>query len=203
MQAFLLIGNNSEQLKGESEKLAKKFDARIMEYPLIKIEDVRSLNNFVRLTLIEPTLIVCNNIHETGIEALNAFLKNLEEPQENLYFVLTAPSIRKVLPTIVSRCEVIKFTNKQIGKSTNEDSEKFLKMTKNEMLAQMEKIKEREKAVEFLENLIDTLHTFIHSNEVDYLSVAKNLEIMTTTLNNIRANGNINLQLTNMVISLV
>ena len=203
MHAYLLVGNNSEELKNKSEELAKSFNAKIMEYPLEKIEDVRNLNNFLRLTVTEPTLIYVPNIHEAGIEALNAFLKNLEEPQDNLYFVLTAPSIRKVLPTIVSRCQIIKSTNNQIIKSTNDGAEEFMKKTLAEKILETDKIKDREVAVEFVTNLINNLHTLIHTNGVDYKSTIKNIEIMTTTLNNLKKNGNINLQLTNMVISLI
>jgi DNA polymerase III gamma/tau subunit len=84
MHAYLLIGTDSEKLKAKSDELAKKLHAKIMEFPLVKIDDVRSLNNLIRLSFNEPTLIVCQNIHEAGEAALNAFLKNLEEPQENI-----------------------------------------------------------------------------------------------------------------------
>ncbi len=202
MHAYLLVGNNGNELKIKSGELAKQFDAKIMEYPLQKIEDVRNLNNFLRLTIKEPTLIYVPNIHETGIEALNAFLKNLEEPQENLYFVLTAPSTRKVLPTIVSRCQVIKINTSELV-INNEDAEEFMKKTLNEKILETDKIKDREVAIEFVTNLINNLHTLIHTNGVDYKSLSQNIEIMTTTLNNLKKNGNINLQLTNMVISLI
>ena len=107
---------SSRNLKWQTatDNLAKKLHAKILEFPLSKIDDVRSLNNLIRLSFDEPTLVVSENIHEATEEALNAFLKNLEEPQENIYFVLTAPSTRKVLPTIVSRCEIVKSTNLQI-----------------------------------------------------------------------------------------
>src|SRR3989344_8472809 len=104
MHAFLLIGNSGW------EDLAKKLNAKIMPFPIQKIDDVRSLNSLIRLTFNEPTLVVCENIHEATEEALNAFLKNLEEPQTNIYFGLTAPSVRKVLATIVSRCQIIKLS---------------------------------------------------------------------------------------------
>jgi len=209
MHAYLLVGNNSEELKTKSEDLAKSFGAKIMEYPLEKIEDVRNLNNFLRLTITEPTLIFVPNINEAGTEALNAFLKNLEEPQDNIYFVLTAPTIRKVLPTIVSRCQIIKSTNKQsaasddVNKSTNDETENFMKKTVAEKIIETDKIKDREIAIEFVTNLIDNLHTLIHTKGVDYKNLSENLEIMTTTLNNLKKNGNVNLQLTNMVISLI
>ena len=113
MHAYLLISQNSN-LKPQIDDLAKKLHAKIMDFPLVKIEDVRNLNNLIRLSFAEPTLIVSENIHEAGEEALNAFLKNLEEPQENIYFVLTAPSVRKVLPTIVSRCQIVKILNTKV-----------------------------------------------------------------------------------------
>src|SRR4030065_2729676 len=97
MHAYLLVGQDNSNLKNKISNLAKKLHAKIMEFPLSKIDDTRSLNNLIRLSFSEPTLIVCSNIHEAGDEALNALLKNLEEPQENIYFDLTAPSARSVL----------------------------------------------------------------------------------------------------------
>ncbi len=41
--------------------------------------------------------------------AANAFLKTLEEPPEHMYFVLTANVFAEVIPTIVSRCQVVRF----------------------------------------------------------------------------------------------
>ena len=208
MHAFLFIGqeiNNSA-----INNLAQKLHAKILEYPLVKIGDVRDLNNLIRLSFDKPTLIVCQNIHEAGEAALNAFLKNLEEPQENIFFVLTAPSARKVLPTIVSRCEVIRIRNLEsgiLGERKNEEAEEFMKMTTGEKLSYIDKIKDRTKAVELAESLVNFYHNAIHSDlcqEVGPLDrVARNAEAAGTTLNRLKANGNINLQLTNLIISLV
>jgi DNA polymerase III delta prime subunit len=207
MHAFLIVGNNGEELRAKVEELAKKLKVKILEFPLAKIEDVRNLNSLIRLSFDEPTMIVSENIDEASEEALNAFLKNLEEPQDNIYFALTAPSTRKVLATIVSRCQVIKSTNKQIYKSANEDIEKFMKAEVGERLALIDKIKDREMALEFVESLIDYYHSTIHSDarqEVGPLdTLAQNAETATTTLINLKANGNVSLQLTNMVVSLV
>jgi DNA polymerase III delta prime subunit len=168
MHAFLLVGNNLEE---DIKKLSKKLNAKILPYPLAKIEDVRNLNNLIRLSFDSPTLIVSENIHETGTEALNAFLKNLEEPQENIYFALTAPSVRKVLPTIVSRSQIIKSTNKPINQLTNKpEIEEFLKMSIGEKLALAEKIKDREKAIELVVNSVNFLHSQLHKNGVQYSS---------------------------------
>lgn len=202
MHAFLLIGNSAEHLVENAQELAKKLNAKILEYPIVKINDIRELNKLVRLTVTEPTAILCQNIENAGIEALNAFLKNLEEPQENLYFILTASSLQKVLPTIVSRCEIVKSTNLQITKSTNyEEIEKFLKMNIGEKIAYIDKIKDRGAAIEFTENLIQTLHSRLHEDGVKYIQISKLAELANKTLTRLKGNGNVNLQLTNLVIN--
>lgn len=191
MHAFLLIGNNSHDLNIKIEELAQKLSAKIINFPLIKIDEVRDLNNLLRLTFSEPTLIVSKDIQNSGEEALNAFLKNLEEPQKNIYFVLTAPSEKSVLSTIVSRCQLIKSTNIQMSKSANDNELKsFLDMSKGEKLFFFDKLKERDKAIEFINNLIYYLY------EKKDLT---NMEILLTTLNNIKKNGNVLLHLTNLV----
>ena len=206
MHAFLLIGPDKEELKTGSDELAKKLHAKIMDFPLIKIDDVRSLNNLIRLSFEVPTLIVCQNIHEAGEAALNAFLKNLEEPQENIYFALTAPTTRKVLSTIVSRCQVIRINKLQLTVN-NEDAEEFVKLSVGEKLAYIDKIKDREKAIELTESLVNSYHNAIHSGQLQGAgsldTIARNAETAGTTLNRLKANGNINLQLTNLIISLV
>ena len=202
MHAYLLIGQGTDNFRKTSENLSKKLHAKIMEFPLIKIEDVRSLNNLIRLSFNEPTLVVCRNIHEAGEEALNAFLKNLEEPQENIYFALTAPSTRKVLPTIVSRCEIIRvqgvMNSLQMG-----DAEKFMHLTTGKKLAYIDKIKDRDKAIELAESLVYFLHSSLHENGVKYSIQATNLETAAKTLSGLKANGNVNLQLSNFVIKLI
>lgn len=210
MHAFLIVGNNKEALKIKSEQLARKLSAKILEYPLIKIEDVRNLNNFLRLTVTEPTLIVSNDIEDAGIEALNAFLKNLEEPQENLFFALTTESERKVLPTIVSRCQVIKSTNLPIytrqasaSQSTNKNSEEFLEMTVGAKLKEIDKIKDRGVALAFVTDIIDTHHCLLHEGNNDLVKIANNLVVEIKTFNNLKSNGNVGLQLTNMVVNLI
>ena len=191
MHAYLLIGPNSEELKNESEKLGKKLGAKILEFPLKKIEDVRSLNNLIRLSLTEPTLVVSENIHETTTEALNAFLKNLEEPQKSLYFALTAPTARKVLPTVVSRCQVIRMASSGKQVVSSEDVEAFLGMKTGQRLAFFDKIRDRNEAIGFIENLIFYLH-----DKKEFTD----MEALLKTLTGLKANGNVNLQLSNLAI---
>jgi replication-associated recombination protein RarA len=185
MHAFLIIG------KTDGTDLAKKIKAKLLPYTINKIEDVRNLNNFTRLSLTEKTLIFVENINDATPEALNAFLKNLEEPQENLYYALTSPSIRKVLPTIVSRCQIINAKDSK-HEIVNEDQIKeFLGLSVGQRLAFFDKIRGRDEALEFTQSLIFFLH------EKRDLT---NMELLLKTLTRLKANGNVNLHLTNLAI---
>jgi DNA polymerase III gamma/tau subunit len=201
MHAFLLIGSNLGKLETKGRQLASEFHARVLPFPLLKIDDVRSLNNLIRLSFSQPTLIFCPNIHEAGEEALNAFLKNLEEPQENIHFVLTAPSVRKVLPTIASRCQVIKIVSEkpQITDKESSEIQKFLHMSIGKKLSYIDKIKDRQIAIEFAENMVNFMHGTLHEKEVQYSMKAKNIDLALKTLARLKANGNVNLQLSNFV----
>ena len=81
--------------------------------PMISIEAVRSLRRDLGLTsqggLNRVTII--NDAHAMTAEAGNALLKTLEEPPPHSYFFLLTPSPDHVLPTIQSRCQVIRFRN--------------------------------------------------------------------------------------------
>lgn len=201
MHAYLIIGTGSEEVKGSSRKLAEKLKAKILEFPISKISETRELRNITKLSFNSPTAILINSVDEATEEAVNAFLKNLEEPQENIFYILTASSLKSVLPTIVSRCEVIKLTARQ-NKEKDKDSEKFLDMPVGKKLALIDKIKDRGEAKIFVQNLIKVLHFNLLNSAKTKLKIVMDLEILIKTLNNLKSNGNVQLQLTNMVISL-
>lgn len=200
MHAYLIVGNSGSE-QSEVEKLARTLKAKILEFPIVKIEDVRNLNNLIRLSFDAPTLIYSRNIHEAGEEALNAFLKNLEEPQENIYFALTTPSVRAVLPTIVSRCQIIKVLSTKYS-VLSEEVNNFLTLSVGDRLSYVDKIKDRKLAIEFAMNMVFFVHGSMHKNEVEYKSSAQDLEVATKTLSGLKANGNVNLHLSNLAINI-
>lgn len=209
MHAFLIIGNSPacrtgrvQGIADSIEKLAKKLGAKILEFPLQKIEDARYLAKLTSLAIDKPTAYVIRDVHRATTEALNSFLKNLEEPQENLYYILTAASDRAVLPTIVSRCEIIKLKNLKTEEIKNDEIERFLGMTVGEKLAYCDRIKDRGEAKKLTEAIINFLHSSLLGTDKNQAEIAKNLEISTETLNNLEANGNVNLQLTNMSVKI-
>jgi DNA polymerase III delta prime subunit len=185
MHAFLVVGEIGNRI----EELEKSLGAKEIEFPIAKIEESRNLNKLLRLGFSEKTLIICRNINEATEEALNAFLKNLEEPQENIYFVLTAPNEKSVLSTIVSRCQVIKGIRKE-ELEISDETKKFITMNKSQQLSLLDKIKDRNVAIKFIEDLIYYLHS-----KKEFI----NMEILLTTLSSLKKNGNVSLHLTNLV----
>jgi len=200
MHAYLLIGKDLESLDREVLTLSQKLDASLMEFPLLKIEDVRQLSRVTSLSLTQKEAIYIKGIDGATTEAQNAFLKRLEEPQENLFYMLSAASVTKVLPTIVSRCQIISVKNKRRQISPGADN--FLKLNLGEKLIFIEGIKKRENAESFLEEIIENWHLTLVKGASNLAQIAQNLKKALDALSAIKANGNVLLQLTNFVISL-
>ena len=78
-----------------------------------KIENIRQINNFLQNLPYnhQNKFVLIKNIENLEIVAQNALLKNLEEPGNNNYFVLTTNNLSKILPTIISRCHLINQKN--------------------------------------------------------------------------------------------
>jgi DNA polymerase-3 subunit delta' len=75
----------------------------------IKIDQIRDMQRQVSLSPYEGRFRVCLviDIHMATTEAANALLKTLEEPPARVILILTATDIGLLLPTVVSRCQVL------------------------------------------------------------------------------------------------
>lgn len=75
----------------------------------IKIEQVRELQHTLSLAPYEARYRVALLLHfdEASLNAMNSMLKTLEEPAPQVVIILTAENPELLLPTIVSRCEVL------------------------------------------------------------------------------------------------
>ena len=200
MHSFLIVGSNKKLVSEKIDDIIKKYSLKRIDFLGGKIEEIRKLNSFTSLSLKEKTAIVIENIDKSTNEAVNAFLKNLEEPQENLYFLLTATSIHKVLPTIISRCQVIGTSQKREVED-EKNLKSFLKMKPSEKLIFFDKIKKREEAIVFFENLIFFVHQKLHENTENLNLSANILKVAQETLSRLEKNGNVNLQLTYFVVN--
>lgn len=76
----------------------------------IKVGEIRDL--IAKLNMSAQShykIVLLDNIGRMTTEAANCFLKTLEEPPKKTLFLMTAASLRELLPTVVSRCRVMKF----------------------------------------------------------------------------------------------
>ena len=81
------------------------------EKGIIKISQVRDLCHMLSMKPYEARqrVVIISEAHAMNLEAGNALLKLLEEPPERTLLILTAPHSRNMLPTIISRCQHVRF----------------------------------------------------------------------------------------------
>ena len=79
------------------------------------VEDIRSLVEQVRISPqgAKFKVYIIDEVHMLSNQAFNAFLKTLEEPPPYAKFILATTEKHKIIPTILSRCQVYDF--KRIG----------------------------------------------------------------------------------------
>ncbi len=203
MHSFLLVGTDEKKLDAKITGLIAELKTQPYEFKLEKITDARGLISFTRLSVSKPTTIIIKNIDRATHEALNAFLKNLEEPQKNLSYIITSSSIYNLLPTIVSRCQVIHVSGqKKVEKSVIRETKQFLRRSEDDKLGYIYSIREREMALEFIERLVLGAHDMLLNSKNSYATILPFIKSAEKTHQYLGANGNVGLQMANFVLSL-
>lgn len=85
------------------------------------VEDMRRLTEQV---LVPPTngkyrVFIIDEVHMLSSAAFNAFLKTLEEPPSYIIFILATTEKHKIIPTILSRCQIYDFNRITVNDITN------------------------------------------------------------------------------------
>ncbi len=75
------------------------------------VDDIRSLNEQVRILpqIGRYSVYIIDEVHMLSSGAFNAFLKTLEEPPKHAIFILATTEKHKIIPTILSRCQIYDF----------------------------------------------------------------------------------------------
>lgn len=92
------------------------------EEKIIRKSNIEELSHFFSMSTAEVNHIstyVINHIENSTSEAVNALLKTLEEPSGNTVAILTTDNRSKVLPTIVSRCQLVPIFKPDIIQKVN------------------------------------------------------------------------------------
>ncbi|MBO4692634.1 MAG: DNA polymerase III subunit gamma/tau [Bacteroidales bacterium] len=144
------------------------------------VDDIRALTEKV---MIPPQIgkygvYIIDEVHMLSTSAFNAFLKTLEEPPAHAIFILATTEKHKIIPTILSRCQVYDFNRISIP-----DIVKNLKMIAGKEQVQIDDsslhviAQKADGAMRDALTLFDQVVAFC-GNTVDYNSVIKNLNVL-------------------------
>src|SRR6056297_3415239 len=84
------------------------------------VDNIRNLIEQVRIPpqIGEYSIYIIDEVHMPSAAAFNAFLKTLEEPPPHAIFILATTEKHKILPTILSRCQVYDFNRISVQEIT-------------------------------------------------------------------------------------
>ena len=145
------------------------------------VEDIRNLIDQVRYPpqFGKFKVYIIDEVHMLSNAAFNAFLKTLEEPPSYAVFILATTEKHKVIPTILSRCQIFDFNRIQIN-----DIAKQLKL-----IAEKEGVKAADEALHLIAqkadgalrdalSIFDLMVTYSTGNEISFKNVLDNLHIL-------------------------
>ncbi len=145
------------------------------------VEDIRNLIDQVRYPpqFGKFKVYIIDEVHMLSNSAFNAFLKTLEEPPSYAIFILATTEKHKVIPTILSRCQIFDFNRIQISDIAN-----HLKK-----IAQHEGIPVEDEALHLISrkadgalrdalSIFDLMVTYSSGKGVTYKSTLSNLHIL-------------------------
>lgn len=145
------------------------------------VEDIRNLIDQVRYPpqFGKFKVYIIDEVHMLSNSAFNAFLKTLEEPPSYAIFILATTEKHKVIPTILSRCQIFDFNRIQVS-----DIARQLKK-----VADREQIKVEEEALHLIAqkadgalrdglSIFDLMVTFSSGKAVTFKDVINNLHIL-------------------------
>lgn len=95
------------------------------------VDDIRNLTDQVRVPpqMGKYSVYIIDEVHMLSSAAFNAFLKTLEEPPKHAIFILATTEKHKIIPTILSRCQIFDFN--RIGVSDIADHLSYVAKSEN------------------------------------------------------------------------
>tara|TARA_B100001027_G_scaffold197085_1_gene154331 strand:- start:1092 stop:2726 length:1635 start_codon:yes stop_codon:yes gene_type:complete len=95
-------------------KIEDDFSYNIFELDAASNNGVDDIRNLIEQTRIPPQkgnfkVYIIDEVHMLSAGAFNAFLKTLEEPPKHCIFILATTEKHKIIPTIISRCQIYNF----------------------------------------------------------------------------------------------
>ena len=225
--SILINGSDLNERLEKAFELAEKFLGHktinnpdfwlVEEKDSVKIEQIREIHRELN---IKPAfslakVILLNEAEKMTLPAQYSLLKILEEPPGNAVIILTSQNKRMLLPTIISRCQIIRLKQPFLEKENLdfEEQNKFLKTvlrsSPGQRLMLADNFQGREGAIDFCQKqlvfLREILRTQIFSNEQNLPlknpQILRLLKSFQKGLNFLKANVNPKLLVENLLLS--
>jgi len=145
------------------------------------VDDIRNLVEQVRYPpqAGQFKVYIIDEVHMLSTAAFNAFLKTLEEPPKYAIFILATTEKHKIIPTILSRCQIYDFNRIQVKDMSDHLAN----------IAEKEGIKAEKEALHLIAqkadgalrdalSIFDLIVTFSNDNTITYKSTIENLHIL-------------------------
>lgn len=144
------------------------------------VDDIRNLVEQVRFVpqIGKYKVFIIDEVHMLSNAAFNAFLKTLEEPPPHAIFILATTEKHKIIPTILSRCQIFDFNRIKVEDMANHLAEIAVKENityENDGLHVI--AQKADGALRDALSMFDQIVTFA-GNHVSYKAVIENLNIL-------------------------
>lgn len=123
---YIIEGADKEKRISTAISLGSTVEIYPREKPkdeTLGIDLIRELKSELKLKTNTEKVILIEDAQRLTVPAQNAFLKLLEEPPANISFCLCVQNFHSLLPTIISRCAIIKLGNKESIKENEENKQ--------------------------------------------------------------------------------
>jgi DNA polymerase-3 subunit gamma/tau len=144
------------------------------------VDDIRNLIDQVRIApqLGAFKVYIIDEVHMLTTAAFNAFLKTLEEPPKHAIFILATTEKHKIIPTILSRCQIFDFNRIKV----KDIADYLLKIAQNEgVTAEAEGLhliaQKADGALRDALSIFDQIVSFTEGN-LSYAAVLENLHVL-------------------------
>jgi DNA polymerase-3 subunit gamma/tau len=144
------------------------------------VDDIRALIDQVRIApqLGNHKIYIIDEVHMLSNQAFNAFLKTLEEPPKHAIFILATTEKHKIIPTILSRCQIFDFNRIKVKDIADHLGSIAIK---EGITAEPEALhliaQKADGALRDALSIFDQIVTFVGTN-LSYKSVIENLNIL-------------------------
>lgn len=200
MLVKLLVSRGLDKRNEEIKKIFLSFfpDIDIKKHPDILyieageklgVEKIKQIKSHLvdKPFLANNRAVVIENASVLTLEAQNALLKTFEEPPETAVLVLGINSEEDLIPTVLSRCQIVRLEDTVLEEFDSSNIENLLNSSIPERFEYVEKLKDKEK---FLKELT----SFYHQRLLDSPTAKTKAYLDKLLLAQTWANSNVNLR---------